>query len=373
MNSEDYEKILGPADDFIASMDVIETLRKWAVSKGFLSVTTAPTTDVIKLANLYHELGPQSKKQGKIGAPNLSQQEAADIIMRVVQAMDGLTALQALRNIIYEEIPTTDQLREIAKAVYDDLPARKLEVITANGSIILNGLRHHMTERVMKICGLGHNIMLVGPAGCGKTTIGENIATAFNMPFFITSTVQDTHELIGFIDGYGKYKSTPFRYAFQNGGIWVADEIDAWDAGALLVANSALANGFATFPDSDNPVRRHSNFRVIATANTFGTGADRVYVGRNELDAASLDRFAMIEIDYDEGLERSFANGNPVWLERVRHIRRRVKEKRIRHVVSSRAIIMGAQALQIGIPKEDVEDIYLFKGMSKTDREKIGE
>ena len=28
----------------------------------------------------------------------------------------------------------------------------------------------------------------------------------------------------------------------------VADEIDAWDVAALLAANSALANGFCTFP-----------------------------------------------------------------------------------------------------------------------------
>jgi cobaltochelatase CobS len=191
------------------------------------------------------------------------------------------------------------------------------------------------------------------------------------LPFYITSTVIDTHELMGFVDGHGVYHRTPFREAYENGGVWVADEIDAWDAAALLTANSALANGIATFPDSHTPVKRHPDFRMIATANTFGHGADRVYIGRNELDAASLDRFAVIAIDYDTTLEQALSNGNPLWLNRVWQVREQVQSRNIRHVVSTRAIINGSIALSVGIPQREVEEMYLFKGMSKSDREKI--
>jgi cobaltochelatase CobS len=40
---------------------------------------------------------------------------------------------------------------------------------------------------------------------------------------------------------------------------------------------------------------------VHRPANTFGTGADRQYVGRNQLDESTLDRFRIgqIERDYD--------------------------------------------------------------------------
>jgi hypothetical protein len=125
------------------------------------------------------------------------------------------------------------------------------------------------------------------------------------------------------------------------------------------------------FPDSPAPIARHPNFRMVATANTFGHGADRVYVGRNELDAASLDRFATINVGYDLTLERMLCNGNVEWLEYVWRIRKKVTENKIRHVVSTRAIIMGSAALQVGIPRDEVEEIYLWKGLSKKDREKI--
>ena len=230
---------------------------------------------------------------------------------------------------------------------------------------------HYRFELITMIAAIGHPIMMVGPAGCGKTKMGEQAAQALNLPFYITNTITDTHELIGFIDGHGRYHRTPFRNAFENGGVWVADEIDAWEAGALLTANSALANGFAAFPDQIEPVKRHEDFKMIATANTFGTGASRVYVGRNELDAASLDRFATVEIDYDLNLERMFAAGNDRWLEHVWKVRKKVNDLKIRHVVSSRAITMGAAALKAGIKWGDVESIYLFKGMSERDLEKL--
>ena len=51
-------------------------------------------------------------------------------------------------------------------------------------------------------------------------------------------------------------------------------------------------------------VKRHPKFICIGAGNTYGTGPDRVYVGRQELDGASLDRFDFLEWAYDETLER---------------------------------------------------------------------
>jgi cobaltochelatase CobS len=251
------------------------------------------------------------------------------------------------------------------------LAPRQLVVTSPRGSVALSGLSHYMTARVIKTVARGHAVMQVGPAGCGKTMIAEQAATALGLPFYLTSTCNETHELMGFVDGYGRYHRTAYRNAFEHGGVWCADEIDAWDASALLVANSGLANGLAQFPDSEAPIRRHADFRAVATANTFGIGADRVYVGRNELDAASLDRFAVIEVGYDLSLERMFAGSQDAWLERVWDVRRVVQDKKIRHVVSTRAIRFGAEALADGDDWGDVEAAYLFKGMSSADRSKI--
>jgi len=327
---EHLEKELGDPSEFIITHENRNMVIQWAILKGHPSVQVHSMRNV-DLVNLYHE----SKPKGKT---SYEQELAADMFVKMVNAF---------------------QIAQVDRSMVQEL--------------ILEGTLHYRTELIMKIVAANHPAMMVGPAGCGKTSIGEKIAECLQLPFYVTSTINDTHELTGFVDGYGKYHSTPFRQAFENGGVWIADEIDAWDASALLAANSALANGFSTFPDISEPLVRHKDFRMIATANTFGSGADRVYVGRNELDAASLDRFAVVEVDYDLTLERMFSNGNERWLQFVWNIRKKVEEKKIRHVVSSRAIIMGSKALNAGISFKDVCSIYLFKGMSNTDLKKIQE
>jgi cobaltochelatase CobS len=315
----------------------------------------------VALMNLYHEAGGEA-------SPSNDQLDAARIAIATAQAL-GIGA-EGLRAIVREEI-ASEACREAVLGHLAALAPRKLEVVSPRGSVVIEERMHYRTELVIQVVGLGDAVMMVGPAGCGKTTIGEHTAKALQLPFYITSTINDTHELIGFVDGHGKYHDTPFRNAYEHGGVWVGDEVDAWDAAALLAANSALANGICAFPDSPLPVRQHADFRAVMTANTYGTGADRMYVGRNELDAASLDRFAMIEVDYDIELERMFAGDQHKWLEHVWKVRKIVNEKRIRHVVSSRAIAKGARALANGMRWETVNALYLMKGISAADRKKV--
>lgn len=348
----ELERKLGPSADFIPNEQSRKYLAQWALAIGREPVEVYSMT-LIQLANLYHAKGEEAKSN----ATEL-QRLAADIFVRMSQTM---------------QLAKIDPsfIRECFQEEVKKLPAKEIHIITDKQTIVIDGLQHNMTETIIRIASINHPIMMIGPAGCGKTTIGRAVAQALNLPFYITSTISETHELTGFVDGYGVYHRTPFRNAFEFGGVWVPDELDAWDASVLLAANSALANGYSVFPDNPQPINRHPDFRVIATANTFGHGADRVYVGRNELDAATLDRFATVAIDYDIALERMFAAGNIEWLEYVWLVRKEVNARKIRHVVSSRAIIMGSAALRAGIARSDVEEFYVFKGMSSKDRDKI--
>lgn len=346
---EEYEALLGPPADYTLAPGDKELLVQWAIAAGHEAVRVNGMT-AVALTNLYvASAGAQ---------PTEAQRIAQEIFVRVAAHFTGGPFDHAVT-------------REIVRQELETLAPRRLEIVTPRATVTLPSTVHYRFTHVLRALGRGDAVMLVGPAGCGKTMIGEQCATALTLPFHITSTINDPHELTGYIDGLGKYHDTPFRRAFEFGGVWVADEIDAWDASALLTANSALANGICAFPDVQTPVRRHADFRMVATANTFGSGADRVYIGRNELDAASLDRFATITIDYDLTLERMFSGGNDRWLQRVWQVRKAVTDKRIRHVVSSRCIIRGALALAGGEDWADVEDMYLFKGMSANDRSKI--
>lgn len=376
---ERYEQILGDPAALLPNRTNIPTLRLWAIEAGFNPIDVNIATGAT-LVNWYHE------KVGKIKESPLPKpaemtdryQLAADMFVKILEAtkvpgfnveLTRAVAEDQFRR-VYSDLAA--ELQEEMQRKIDAIPPRRIEIVTpSQPTIVLDGLMHYKTESIIRVASLNHAIMLVGPAGCGKTTIGEHTARALNLPFYITSTINEPHELTGFIDGNGNYHATPFRHAFEHGGLWIADEIDAWDASALLTANAALANGICVFPDNPQPVRRNVQFRMIATANTFGNGADAVYIGRNELDAASLDRFAMIRVDYDLNLEQAFSRGNTRWLNHVWNVRKAISEKKIRHVASSRAIAFGAAALEIGLTWADVQEFYLLKGMSEGDRKKI--
>lgn len=253
-------------------------------------------------------------------------------------------------------------------------------------------MMHHKFPLLAAAVSAGVNVMMVGPAGSGKTTAAKKVAEALGLPFYGTGAINSEYKLSGFIDAQGRIVSTAFRQAFEFGGVFLFDEYDGSLPGATLPFNAALANDWMDFPDKC--VQRHPDFRVIAGANTFGTGADRQYVGRNQLDAAALDRFAMLEWPYDEALEAALL-GAPAptnapspasiaplpaeeagglalrFLERARKVRRAVDDLKVRHVVSPRASIAGARLLAAGWKWNDVEDAVLWKGLDKDTRSKV--
>jgi hypothetical protein len=230
----------------------------------------------------------------------------------------------------------------------------------------------------------GMNIMMVGPAGTGKSTIAEQIAAACRLPFWFNGPVQSEYKLTGYKDAHGRYHSTPFREAYESGGVYLFDEIDACAPQALVAFNTALAQGYCDFPDQGT-VRKSPKFICLAAANTYGRGADRMYVGRNQLDAATLDRFAVFDIGFDEALEeqaaraawkacnpRAWSDGGQVskWLALVRKLRERTQELSLRHVVTMRASIDGAKLLALGFPVRAAADATVWKGLSVEDQRK---
>ena len=232
------------------------------------------------------------------------------------------------------------------------------------------GVCHHLTEQIAQVCNVGVHQMLVGPAGGGKTTCCEKVAEILNLKFYPMSVGPQTtkSDLLGFIDAAGNYHTTPLREAFENGGLLLLDEVDAANAGVLTIINALLANGYCSF--SDGVIQRNENFRCICACNTYGRGADRQYVGRNQLDAATLDRFAVVDFDYDDNLERMIA-GNDAWVDKVQQYRKRAFDLKMRVVISPRASIFGAKLLASGMKEKMVEELVVWKGVSAEIRSKI--
>lgn len=245
-----------------------------------------------------------------------------------------------------------------------------LEIKTPKGDKVNLGLCHHSLEKVLNVLNCGLNVYLYGPSGSGKTFAAKQCAEALGVKLYFTGAISNEYKLTGYMDAKGSYVTTEFRKAYEDGGLFLFDEIDGSFPQAVLAFNAALANDYMDFPDKQ--VKRNEKFYCIAAANTIGLGANRQYVGRNQLDAASLDRFVFIEWDYDENLERKVTD-NDEWFEYVLKVRKTVERLNLRHIISPRASFFGASLLNERFTQEDVEKMVLWKGMEQSTIDKIKE
>ena len=287
---------------------------------------------------------------------------------------DDAKAIQALRALLGSQAAPLDEKRVLELIqTHSTHTTITIEAVEPKTYELPDTPRHSVFANVLSAVGAKVNVLLVGPAGSGKTTIGEQIAEALEIPFYFSGAIASEYKLSGFVDAQGRICSTQFREAYTNGGLFLFDELDASLPQAVLAFNAALSNGHSDFPGELEPTVRHENFRVIASANTYGNGADRVYVGRNQLDAASLDRFAVFAMDYDPDLERAIftARDNWAWISRCQSVRSAVKDLKLRHIVSPRAIDQGLAMLAAGINKIIVEKATIFRSLDAATIRKI--
>lgn len=223
-------------------------------------------------------------------------------------------------------------------------------------------------ERIMQLASQRLNIMLVGPSGCGKTYIAAKLAEALGLEFGAQSCSAGISEsqFVGWLLPTGKggefvHIPAVFVERYEKGGVFLLDEMDSSDANLLTFLNNALANGFFFLPQRHKKplVKRHPDFIAIGAMNTFGHGADAMYVGRNQLDASTLDRFrvGMITMDYSKEVEESLAQ--PELLEWAWKLRAAIRKKSLRRIMSTRTIEdMSKMHLNVGWQQPEWEQAY---------------
>ena len=209
---------------------------------------------------------------------------------------------------------------EITKAM-GAIPQKTLTIIDVKGVTKEMKMVHKQFEMLLKLVSTKRPILMKGEAGTAKSHNAEAVAKALNLDFYSSSVGEQStkSDLLGFIDANGNYRNTAFRKAFEMGGLFLLDEIDAGNPNVLLAINTGISNGFIDFPDCQ--IKVHKDFSLIATANTFGNGANGSYVGRNKLDKATVNRFIPIVWELDEVIEEALVQ-HPQWLKVLREARK---------------------------------------------------
>lgn len=150
----------------------------------------------------------------------------------------------------------------------------------------------------------GKNIMMTGPAGCGKTMAARALEKALGRPFFyfnLGATQDPRTTLIGntqFKDGEGTYfNESLFIQAIQTeNAIILLDELSRAHPEAHNILMTVLDQGqrYLRIDEKDNSptIEVADGVSFIATAN-IGTE----YTSTRVIDRAMMDRFVIVEME----------------------------------------------------------------------------
>lgn len=317
---------------------------------------------------------PKSDEQPKVEQPKQPQTTIpADMLTNFAQAI-AATIAPMVQPMVQQSVE--ENTTAIAAAVKDDIltevnaqvaaAVEKLnipQIVTLrvdNGRETreIKGLQHEKLQMIIKLAAMKKKIYMYGPAGTGKNVIAKQVADALGLQFYSCSQIVMKHELIGYCDANGNYIATDFYRAFTNGGLFFFDELDSSCPDAVVAINQAIENRYLEFP-GQGLLQAHENFQVLAAGNTCGVGATAQYTGRAALDASTLNRFIVVNVDYSPAIENAIAPANVVKV--CRDIRTYCANHNIELVVSYRTITDLNDALNAELSVEDALNCAVYK------------
>jgi hypothetical protein len=164
--------------------------------------------------------------------------------------------------------------------------------------------------------------LLKGDKGCGKSRVAEEIMARLGLTCIriAMGEVRDPVDLVGtkeVVNENGvpvtKFVGGLITEAAQKGWGVVLDEIDSITANVGLVFNKMFEENATMVLLTETGIETlqpHPDFRVIATANTWGRGdSSGFYAGTQMQNDATMDRFRpKQDVEYDLKIERQLVS-----------------------------------------------------------------
>jgi hypothetical protein len=253
--------------------------------------------------------------------------------------------------------------------VVEDSPADKAAAVADSTSADLGIIRPSYWRDLCEDLMPGEcrpAIALVGPSGNGKTTVSETVLAQLGYE----TIVIDCNESIEVADLIGAMSYDPkvgevwrdgkVTKAFREGKAILFNEFDALNPRVALCLQSVFQDAgpakkgrYVTLAGNVDEDRVYpvGDCPIILTMNTYGNGATRQYVGRNTLDAATLDRITLITTGYENeaqiieshGYSEDVGRKLEAW---ARALRVKIESQALRIILSPRTLLRMAQKIE---------------------------
>ena len=247
------------------------------------------------------------------------------------------------------------------------------------------------TPAIMSQVWRGRNVMLVGPAGTGKTTLIEQIAARTGRPYVRIQChrTTDAPDLIGMVvpgpNGAG-WQDGQLTAAIRRPGTIIAiEEPSIARAGALFALQSVMDGARALFiAETGERVQVAPGVVFMLADNTGGVGdSTGAYEGTARLNRATLDRIgATVRVGYmPEAAEAAAlvtrtgctSELAALVVQYANATRSAYDQGSLTHAVGFRRLMAWAELVTDGIPHADAYALAIDETAAPDDREKLRE
>lgn len=306
----------------------------------------------------YYHVDCAVPMQPAVPEPDEAQPEPDGLPMEIDGAPDPLEhALKVMQDALKARSKAPkidpDMLRKMVEEIVSEQGVIRIEIKQPDGRYKPSpGIKHRHYQELFDLVSSGEHVYMYGPHGSGKSHAAEQVAADLNLKYYLYSGTPQSpkSDIVGYLDATRELARTPFLEAFEHGGLFCWEELDATATSLQTLINIALSSKVMAFPHG--LVRQHEDFRFVGCGNTCGLGANPAYPERRPFDQSFGDRFEYLEWGYDEKLEERIAlaiheHAGP-WVDWVQQVRKWAKSEYPAFTPSPRGTIRIAKKLARG-------------------------
>ena len=341
------------------------------------------------------------------GSVNVTLTDANDGEFDVLLALHEVEKLEpdapdlAARGLDPEIVVTLDKVEKVMDAMGDTKARERVDQLRSvleqatvidyvkpptPGNTSDSYIVHPLFNRIFALCSAGLKPMLIGPAGCGKSRMVEELTRAFGFDpeddlftqsmtggltyssFFASKDILE--------DGSTEWTYGPFLQAIQHPGVVFLDEVNRADPDILVGLNPVLEPATARFDGPAGTIRVHPDCIIIGADNADGRQISQQYGTAQIQDGAVLNRFIPVRMDYDTDAEKQILRSIGIpnkpaadWVARMTKIRNTMRARQIDLDVGTRTLLQIADLVtKCGRTIEEAMEDVVFSRLSASER-----